>query len=224
MPIRKNTLFVNEAYYHVFNRGVDRRVTFTSSHNYQRALDLLYYYQFVYTPLRFSHYTRLNDNRKQDIDLQMYSGGKKVHVVAYCLMPNHYHLLIKQKEEKGISLFISEFQNAYTRYFNLINKRTGFLFQSAFKAVYVESDMQLLHLTRYIHLNPATANIISLNNIDKYQWSSYLTYIKHQPNNIVHADGVYDVLAQVKDYKSFVNDNAAYTKELNCIRHISLEE
>ncbi len=220
----RNIEFLNDGYYHIFNRGVDKRSTFKNSRNFQRALELLYFYQFTNTPLRFSHYLRANDNIKKNIDSQMIAGGKKVHITAYCLMPNHFHLLIKQKREKGIPQFLSEFENAYTRYFNLAVSRSGVLFQSTFKAVFVESNEQLLHLTRYIHLNPTTASIVNVDQLNKYPWSSYNAYISNFNDNVINKEDVHEIVAQITNYKTFVHDNASYAKELKQIQHITLED
>ena len=156
--------------------------------------------------------------------MQMNAGGKKVHIISYCLMPNHFHLLIKQKREKGIPQFLSEFENAYTRYFNLAVSRSGVLFQSTFKAVFVESNEQLLHLSRYIHLNPATASLVKIDKLNEYPWSSYNAYISELNDNLLNKEEVRGVVAQIANYKAFVYDNAAYTKELKQIQHLTMED
>lgn len=90
-------------------------------------------------------------------------------------MPNHFHLLLQQIRDGGITEFISKLTNSYTRYFNIRNKRIGPLFQGEFKAVHVETDEQLIHLSRYIHLNPIVSYITK--KLESYQWFSYLEYL-----------------------------------------------
>jgi putative transposase len=89
----------------------------------------------------------------------------RVTVIAYCLMPNHFHLVLRQNEDGGISQYLADFQNSYTKYFDLKHRRSGAIFNRQFKAVLIESENQLLHLTRYIQDFRST----STNNINLIQ-------------------------------------------------------
>ena len=104
MATQRKLVFVNDGYYHVFNRGIDRRVTYTNKREHDRAINLLEFYQYATIPLRYSRYSKLPSDKQQNYLVQMIDGGKIVEVVAYCLMPNHFHLLLRQKEEKGIAI------------------------------------------------------------------------------------------------------------------------
>src|SRR5438132_12702278 len=90
-------------------------------------------------------------------------------------MPNHFHFILKQRKENGISIFISLLINSYTKYFNTKYTRVGALLQGAFKSVIVESDEQLIHLSRYVHLNPRVSGLTK--NLESYPWSSYKEYL-----------------------------------------------
>ena len=137
-------------------------------------------------------------------------------------MPNHFHFLIRGLTETGIKEFISNFQNSYAKYFNIKNDRTGSLFQPMFKAVRIESDKQLIHVSRYIHLNPITSYLIETKDLNKYPWSSYSEYI----NNIesfIEKDLILNFFKSAKDYKKFVLDQVEYQRELDKIKHLVLE-
>jgi len=98
-----------------------------------------------------------------------------VKIISYCIMPTHYHLLLEQVKDGGTEKFISKILNSYAKYFNLRHKRSGPLWSSRFKSVGVDDNEQLLHLTRYIHLNPTSAGYVSMP--EDWQYSSYVEYI-----------------------------------------------
>lgn len=137
-------------------------------------------------------------------------------------MPNHFHFLLKQIAEDGISNFLSKFTNSYTRYFNTKHQRVGPLFQGAFKAVHIETDEQLIHLSRYIHLNPVSSIVIPKKDLLTYPWSSLPAYI-HSNTRIVNTVPVLNHFSSVEDYKLFQLDHISYAKELEKIKHLRLE-
>ncbi len=223
MATQRNLVFVNDGYYHVFNRGIDRRVTFANKREHERAIDLLSFYQYTDIPLRYSRYSLLPVEKRQNYLGQMIDSGKIVKIVSYCLMPNHFHLLLKQKKEKGIATYIGNFINAYTKYFNTKHERTGPLFQGVFKAVYVETDEQLVHLTRYIHLNPVASSLITPEQLSTYPWSSYSACIGLRDDKVVAFETISSIHKMVPDYENFVKDQIAYAKELEKIKHMTFE-
>lgn len=223
MATIRKLVFTNNEYYHIFNRGIERRKTFLNKKEYDRAYELLSYYQYADIPLRYSHYSRLESDKKSKYLNLMLDSGKIIDIVAYCLMPNHFHLLIRQKKELGISTYVANFVNAYTKYFNTKHQRTGPLFQGIFKAVYVETEEQLLHLTRYIHLNPVASNIIQDNDLDKYPYSSLGAYLQNRDSDLIANTTITSIKALIPDYEFFVRDQIAYAKELDKIKHLSLE-
>jgi putative transposase len=123
--------------------------------------------------------------KRQEYLESMRDSGRIVDIIAYSLMPNHFHLLLKQNKEKGVATYVANFVNAYTKYFNTKHERSGPLFQGVFKAVYVETDEQLVHLTRYIHLNPVASSLIAQEHLPTYQWSSYPAYLATTENDLV---------------------------------------
>ena len=223
MATQRKIVFLNDEYYHVFNRGIDRRVTFTNKREYCRVLKLLYFYQFTSIPLRYSRFFQLPKDSQQEVKENMLKSGKLVDVVAYCLMPNHFHLLLRQRKENGISTYVSNFMNAYTKYFNTKHEREGSLFQGVFKAVYVETEEQLVHLTRYIHLNPVASSLIKPENLNTYDWSSYPAYLSQKEDTLVDAEAISLIYSLIPDYESFVRDQISYAKELEKIKQLIFE-
>lgn len=225
MPGRKTPL-VTEEIYHIFNRGIDRRITFTIKREFQRAIQTLNFYRFSKPPLSLSKFLVL-EQKKQNIVLDLLLPSKKlVEIFCYCLMPNHFHFLLKQLHDNGISKFLSNFQNSYTRYFNIRHERDGSLFLDQFKAVRIETEEQLIHVSRYIHLNPHTGYVIkTLNELENYPWSSFPDYVQGN-STIVNVDFISDFFGKrhkYEKYKKFVLDQADYQRRLKGVEHLILE-
>ena len=223
MSYRKIPIVKGEIY-HVFNRSIAKQPIFMSNKDYQRAIEVFKYYQFAKPPLRFSFYYRLQKDQKvKFIEELLKSANSIVDILCFCLMPNHFHFLLKNLKDSGINKFMSNFQNSYAKYFNTKTGRTGSLFQQNFKAVRVESDEQLTHVSRYIHLNPITAYLInSVEELIDYPWSSYPEYISKGKSNL-NKDLVLGNFRSINDYKKFVADQVDYQRELDKIKHIILE-
>ncbi len=222
MPGRKEPLITNEIY-HVYNRGINRQPTFTNIKEYKRAIVSLQFYQTSNPPIKLSRYLQLEEERKNEIKKIMKEMKKTIKMLCYCLMPNHFHFLVKQELENGIAKFLSNFQNSYTRYFNVKHQRDGSLFLDQFKAVRVETDEQLVHLSRYIHLNPHTGYMLkSLNDLKHYSWSSFPEYLNFGGDSI-DTETILDMFKNVKDYEQFVCDQSDYQRELKLIEHLVIE-
>lgn len=220
MPGRAIPL-VTDQVYHVFNRGIDHRITFLNKWDYRRAFETVNYYRFLSPPLRLAgHLVLKAEQRKNTIDT-LKKGQAHAEIIAYCFMPNHFHFCLKQKTENGISKFMSNFQNSYTRYFNVKHKRTGPLFLDQFKAVRIETDGQLLHISRYIHLNPYSSFVIkSLKDIGTYLWSSYREYVGDS-KGFTNKNLVLSFFKTRDEYKKFIHDQADYQRSLESIKHLS---
>jgi putative transposase len=136
-------------------------------------------------------------------------------------MPTHVHFVLKQLSENGISIFIGNLLNSYTRYFNTKHKRKGPLWEGRFKSVLVREQGQLLHLTRYVHLNPVTAGLVD--KPEEWAASSYREYIGivSGKNRICDFKGVLDI--DRRRYAKFVEDRIAYQRQLAWMRKLILE-
>jgi putative transposase len=223
MPSQRSVILATGEIYHIFNRGVERRVIFDGRHEYQHMVDLLDYYRFSEVPMRFSQF-RLQSKTDQ---LTIVSNMKakdlvRVEVLAYCLMPNHFHLMVKQVADHGISDFLSNICNSHSRYFNTKHERSGPLFQGPFKAVRVNTEEQLIHLSRYIHLNPSTAFLVGEDELDSYPWSSLPEYLSGKIH-IIDPKPIMSIFKTNKKYQEFVHDNIDYTRTLGRIMHEAID-
>lgn len=144
---RSITLSIGE-FYHIYNRGTEKRKVFLSRYDYERFIALLYL-------CNSTNSTPVNIGRKSlDAIFDMDRGENLVDIGAYCLMPNHFHLLLHESVENGISKFMQKLTTGYSMYFNNKNERSGNLFQGVFKAEHADKDEYLKYLFAYIHLNP----------------------------------------------------------------------
>ena len=142
MALRKETFSVDE-YYHLYNRGVEKRIIFHDKQDYKHFEFLMYV---------------CNTERSivlRDIDVDFDRGEPIIDIGAYCSMPNHFHILVREKFENGISLYMRKLMTAYSMYFNKKYKRTGKLYENIFKSSHINKDNYLKYLYSYIHLNPA---------------------------------------------------------------------
>ena len=212
--------------YHVFTRSIASFKIFNTKDDFLRIKRMLKYYQLENQPDKFSRFLEIERTQKEGFDKHFESVAKKskklVEIIAYCFMPTHLHLILKQLEDNGISIFMRHLLDSYSRYFNIKHERKGPLWESKFKAVLVDSDEQLLHLTRYVHLNPATACIV-----DKPQdWkdSSYLEYSSGEgaENRVCNYKGILDI--EPVSYKKFTEDMISYQRHLADIKKFILEE
>jgi len=221
--MRKNPL-VNGETYHIFTRSIADFHIFNNESEFQRMVQLLRYYRKE-IELKFSHFLELKNTQKQGFNsaFEVISKDKNhsVEIIAYCLMPTHPHLILKQLNDNGISKYLSNVLNGYTRYFNIKHKRKGPLWESEFKSVLIENDEQLLHLTRYIHLNPVTANLIK--RPEEWDYSSYKEYISDNNNTIKICD--FDEVLEIDSdrYGRFVHDRISYQKELSKIKKLIMD-
>lgn len=181
--------------------------------DYERLLETFYYYQFSDSKPRFSNRTRF---RLKDFN----KNSKIVDIICYCLMPNHYHLLLKQLKANGIPEFLSKVINSYTKYFNTKYQRVGPLFQGPFKAVSVETDEQLLHLSRYIHLNPYVAEITK--DWQNFPYSSIKEFINNEPL-LCDVTQILGFFNNPDKYKEFISDHKDYALGIARIKHLMID-
>ena len=143
----RQIIIAPEEFYHVYNRGVEKRKAFLSRADYERFVALLY----------LANQTEPADLKYQGVSIveitEDRAGEPLVEIVAYCLMPNHFHLLLREKIEGGIARFMQKLTTGYTMYFNKRNERSGALFQGTYKASHVHDDRYFRYLISYIHLN-----------------------------------------------------------------------
>lgn len=216
--------FRNGYIYHLFNRGVDRRSIFFTPRDYERFIALIEYYRFHHVHKSYSHYLALSLEERSLFRQTLNQKPMAIDILAYCLMPNHFHILVKQKADGGIHTFLSNIANGFAKYINTKRKRVGPLYQGPFKAVLVETDEQLFHLSRYIHLNPVVSSIVSTKELATYPWSSLPDYIGSTEQSFVERGLILSHFKNMQAYKDFVYDQINYAKELDKVKHLALEE
>ncbi|MEK7167352.1 MAG: transposase [Patescibacteria group bacterium] len=204
--------FVENEIYHIFNRGVEKRKTFLDDKDYLRFIHDLFEFNnedFVYNVAYYFN------NKFKKTELERIKKQKKprkllVEILAFTLMPNHFHLLLKQKKENGIVKFMQKLGTGYTNYFNKKYERVGGLFQGRFKAIFVNEEIYFSILPFYIHTNPIDLIYGSSTPIDwktqiefleNYRWSSYLDYIgKKNFPSLTSRDFILDFFGGEKEY------------------------
>jgi putative transposase len=214
--------FVPDCYYHIYNRGTDKIKLFFDEKDYLRFTVLLYVCNSV-DSVRLECFLpqgrSLRDILKEKRDKEL------VYIGAYCLMPNHFHLLIKEKIEGGITAFMKKVGTAYAMYMNKKNKRSGNLFQGRFKAELVDKDEYLKYLFAYIHLNPikliepqwkekGIKNIGQAKKfLNDYQWSSFPTFIGKRKNDfILNREEFPEYFDDIKEFLKFIREWLEYNK------------
>ncbi len=199
--------------------------TFIESTEYNRALHLINYYRFINIPMRYSAFIKLTKQIQEQI-LSSLQVKEKIHVriLSFTLMPNHFHFILEQITTGGISKFMADFTNSYTRYVNTKKHRPGPLFQGRFKSIIIRSEEQLVHLSRYQHLNPLTDDVISsFNNLIEYPYSSLCDYIGKQQHDFVDTELILSHFKNKQRYHNFMVNQVDYQRKLATIKKLILE-
>ena len=216
--VRKEKL-VSNSIYHIFTKSIAQFRIFNNNNEALRMLKTMPYYQRVNPEIKFSKYVVLAEEIKADKERMLKEKKKLVEIIAYCIMPTHIHLILKQLETNGISKFMNNVLNSYSRYFNTKYKRKGPLWETRFKSILIETDEYLIHLTRYIHLNPVTANLVG--KPEDWLASSYNEYLLKVNDKICRYNDILDI--DPVSYKKFVEDRICYQKDLAKIKHLLLD-
>ena len=215
----KNTIrdFTKDSMYHVYNRGVDKRIIFTDERDYAVFLSFLKF--ALLSDEDLSKHTIIDSGLISEatrFNLRRQSLHGSVELIAYCLMPNHYHLLLFQNKPDGITRLIMSVMTAYTIYFNKRHKRLGPLYQGPFKASKINSEDYWDHISRYIHLNPLEIG----KNYKTYKYSSYKDYTKSTKTDWLNISLILDNYKNISDYEKFVADYIDQFKEAKDIKEI----
>lgn len=222
--MRRKIILVEGEIYHIFSRSIANFKIFNTDSDYLRMLYLIKYFQIQNPPTKFSYFIELKQVQQfgffNYFDSITKDQTNTVQIIAYCLMPTHLHFILKQLSPTGISDFMSNVLNSYSRYFNTKYKRKGPLWESKFQNVLIENDDQLLHLTRYLHLNPTTAYLVEKH--QDWRYSSYKEYIEKSDYPFCQYD---DLLAiKPKEYRKFVMDRKSYQRELAIIKNQLIDQ
>ncbi len=204
MKYRDYKDFGEGEYFHVFNRGNQKMKIFLDNQDYNFFITRLKQYLGLE---EYKNYRQTNVLPK-----------KSFSVISYCLMPNHFHFLIRQNKDVPTSKLILKLCTSYSMYFNKKYKRVGHVFQGRFKQKLIDDDEYLLWLSAYIHQNPKLDSIVS--DSKKYNWSSYLEYLNGRENSIIDTSILLDILGSIKEYEDFVEGSYKTLKENKASRAI----
>ncbi len=215
-----------DSYYHIYNRGVEKRDIFMDNQDYAVFTSYIKNYllpkdvDFLQETLTNPQSTPKQKSESLKL-LRMNNFHGNITLVAYCLMSNHFHLLLKQTDSNGIDKFMNSLMTRYTMYFNHRYKRVGPLSQGNYKAVLVQTEEQLLHLSRYIHTNPTSKGVA----FQSYPHSSYMHYLSYTHDVWINPKEVLDYFSKqgFNSYPNFVNDNNVY-ESVKMIAHLVLSE
>lgn len=197
MTLRFGSLYVGGVY-HVFNRGVDKRLVFLDSEDYTRFLELLEILNSTDNIVSVSNYKKGSTDKRQPTEEK---NENLVNIIAYSLQNNHYHLLLEQNSEGGVSTFMHKLGTAYTKYFNYKYDRTGALFQGKYRYIETKSDVQVMRLVCYINANDQIHSDRSPTSISN---SSRLVYMKKKEDHIVSSVFVDEFVDYEKQEQSVI--------------------
>lgn len=222
MPSRRD-IFLNRKIYHVYNKSIEDRKIFDGERVARYFLQLLRYYRSSKAKIRHSEFKRLQGplrrHREKELSFSKYF---KAHILAYVLMPNHFHILLMQRHDGGIVRLMADLQNAITRYFNIMNHRKGPIFLTQFKSKRIMSDEQLIHVSRYIHLNPYSSRIVdSFEELINYPLSSLGEYTRpDREGQMCNTDTILRYFEGSREgYLEFVRSNADHQRALEFVKH-----
>lgn len=178
-------MYVKSGIYHIYNRGCNKGIIFFNEDNYLYLLE------------------------KLKVEKDNYEMG----IIAYCLMPNHYHFLIQQKSDKTISSFIQKIFNGYVQAINKQQNRSGTLFEGRSKSILIDDEIYLTHLIRYIHINPVTAGLVT--KPEQWQFSNYLEWIGDRNSSLFSEEVFNNLFDSHKQYKDLMVD---YVEDLKIVK------
>jgi len=208
--MRKTKFQIGE-YYHIYNRGVDKRDIFMDKKDYLRFLismkefnttkviDSLYRLNQLKTSTNIKVAPKALQNCSA---LGATSGTPLIKIIVYTLLPNHYHFILKQLTNGGIAKFMQKVGSGYTEYFNNKYNRSGSLFQGTYKSIRITSDEYLVYLSGYINGN---AEIHKIAQAENWQWSSYPDYLSLRNGTLCNKQVILNQFKNIKDYKNYVN-------------------
>lgn len=204
--------FTPNYYYHIYNRGSRKQNIFSDKYDYNSFLEIVKYYLHFPTGKPLSVLARVNNKSPGQNDFDKVRNlveiGNSFKVASYCLMPNHFHLLIKQVSQpyntNSIVNFMRRISITYSLYYKDKYNHSGSLFEGKYKNIIVDNDQQLLYLTKYIHLNPA--ELLNKNQeIKSYIYSSYPRYLGISNTDWLYPDDILNFFSENKPRTSYVN-------------------
>ena len=219
--------FITSEYYHLYNRGIDKRIIFKLKRDYERFMMLLY---LANSKESFRLDEIVNRQHKTFHEILVLDKGEPlVSIGAWCLMTNHFHILVKQEVDGGITKFMRKLGVGYSMFFNIKYQRHGALFGGLFKSKHISEDLHLKHLFGYVHLNPLDIKFSGWEKlIDKkhpkewkdflesYLYSSYQDYIllKRKEENILNKNAFPDYFREENSFEDFIDSYLSFDLDM----------
>ncbi len=215
--------FINGEYYHIYNRGVDKRQIFLDEEDHLKFLKSLKEFN------NKSYYEERSKIVKEcglkELSSFLRKVEKVVEVICYCLNPNHFHLILKQLGEGGIPNFLHKIGTGFTNFFNKKYKRPGSLLEGPYKGIHIDNNNYLLWLSGYVNGN---SEIHKIAKADGYKWSSYGVFLGQRKSEIISGQEVilsqFNQLNKYKEYESFVKEVIKESKKRKDLEKYLLEE
>ena len=215
MP-QRTTPLINGELYHVYNHISHHRYPFNQPALLSHARQALEYYCTGRPNVSFSTYLKVSEQQRQLLQSNLTKHQSSIQLICYCIMPNHYHLLVKQLEGSGIANVVAKFQSSLSHHHNLTRHTNGPLFNGRYKATHIATDTQLVHVFLYIILNPYTAGLI--NSLAKLKTYPGLPNNIFQPysssNSACCPTSVISLFPSIDKLWQFITDQADYQRSL----------
>jgi len=238
MPYRKQQ-FVNGEIYHIVLRSLDDNLLFKDTNDYYRGIFSVYEFNTIKS-VTIQHRRKVRAQIKRELDRDPFSisdeRDKLVEVLAFCFMPNHIHLLLKQLKDEGITKFMRKIGAGYGGYFNRKYKRKGYVFQNRFLAVHIKDNDQLKTVFVYIHTNPISLiepkwKEKGIKNpekvtefLEEYKWSSYQDFIgKKNFPSVTDRNFISEIMGKEQGCKNFIENWVRYKGEIKKFPELALE-
>ncbi len=197
--------FGQGGFYHIYNRGNNKQDIFLDDDDRK---------SFIFR-LREALYPQFINSRRKPLPSGSFS------LLSYCLMPNHFHLLVTQNLSTSVSELLKKVCTGYSKFFNKKHERVGHLFQDQYKAIKVANDSYLTWVSAYIHQNPKIAGLVE--KLDDYPWSSYLDYLGLRKGTLCSKDLILGMFKSSDEYKKFVENSYEQIKQRKDIQALLLE-
>lgn len=221
MSTRRPIISTNEIY-HLYNRTIGKETIFSSGKYLYKFLKIVNYYRYLQR-IRLSKFNLLPDSLQREYISNVIKTSPLLEIYVYSFMPNHFHFLVKQLQDKGISIFLSNIQNSFAKNYNLINDRNGSLFEHNFKAKRITNNEEFIHVSRYIHINHVTSKIIEFDQLPTYEWTSLPGYLNENLNKFVNVKPLLNYFKTPEKYLKFLKDNVDYQRKLKKIKDLLLD-
>lgn len=203
--------FVNDQYYHIYNRGVDKRRVFLDHSDYARFLLYMNLLNDKKSGMMatWKNLKETETRAKLSKVSELSSGKPLVEIICFCLNPNHFHFILKQSIDKGVGNFMHKISTGYTNYFNKKNNRSGSLFQGPFKSIRIKTNEKLLYLSAYVNCN---SEIHGIHKALDYKWCSFSGYIGKREDYLCNKSIILGQFKNKGGYEQFAKSGATEMK------------